>query len=584
MKLNMNLKGIFILTAVILVGSSCGGGKKNKSESVIIHELSDTDMLNPVTYSSADASYIMSNMFQSLISIDFKSLQVVPVLAVSRPLIEPRKEGGLLITYNIRPEARWDDGKPITAKDIEFTLKVIKNPKVDNARTKPYYEFIEDIKFYDNDPLKFTFICKEVYILAESSSGDFSVLPASVYDPKGLMSGFTIKQLNENAAALENDPKIIEFAKDFNSEKYQREKGSIVGSGPYAFDSWITGQKVVIKRKKSWWGDNVKTDKNMFFEANAPELVYQTINDQTTALVALKAGNLDVMHGIKAKDYVSLPNSKKITENYNLHTPMMMAYSYLGLNTRLPKFSDKKVRQALSHLVDVDKIIKTISYGMAVRVVGPIHPSKTTEYNTSLTPYTYDVELAKKMLAEAGWKDSNGDGTIDKTINGEKTEFKIDFTYNGGNDERKAVALMFQEEARKVGIEVNVVPQEWSIYLDNQKNHKFEMFYGAWISSPIPNDHKQIFHTESYNGGSNYVGFGNASSDALIDSIRIELNEPKRDAMNQRFQAILHEEVPYIFLSAPKEKIAIHKRFTNADASVMRPGFWEAGFKMDPNW
>ena len=188
------------------------------------------------------------------------------------------------------------------------------------------------------------------------------------------------------------------------------------------------------------------------------------------------------------------------------------------------------------------------------------------------------------MLAEAGWKDSNGDGTIDKTINGEKTEFKIDFTYNGGNDERKAVALMFQEEARKVGIEVNVVPQEWSIYLDNQKNHKFEMFYGAWISSPIPNDHKQIFHTESYNGGSNYVGFGNASSDALIDSIRIELNEPKRDAMNQRFQAILHEEVPYIFLSAPKEKIAIHKRFTNADASVMRPGFWEAGFKMDPNW
>lgn len=322
----------------------------------------------------------------------------------------------------------------------------------------------------------------------------------------------------------------------------------------------------------------------MFFEANAPELIYQTINDQTTALVALKAGNLDVMHGIKAKDYVSLPQSKKITENYNLHTPMMMAYSYLGLNTRLPKFSDKKVRQALAHLVDVDKIIKTISYGMAVRVVGPIHPSKTTEYNTSLTPYSYDVEMAKKMLAEAGWKDSNGDGTIDKTINGEKTEFKIDFTYNGGNDERKAVALMFQEEARKVGIEVNVVPQEWSIYLDNQKNHKFEMFYGAWISSPIPNDHKQIFHTESYNGGSNYVGFGNASSDALIDSIRIELNEPKRDAMNKRFQAILHEDVPYIFLSAPKEKIAIHKRFTNADASVMRPGFWEAGFKMDPNW
>jgi ABC-type transport system substrate-binding protein len=583
MKLNKSLKGILILTSAILISAGCGGGKKNNNPSVIVHELSDSDMLNPVTYSSADASYIMSNMFQSLISIDFKTLELIPVLAVSRPLIEQRKEGGLLITYNIRPEARWDDGKPITAKDMEFTLKVIKNPKVDNARIKPYYEFIDDIKFYDEDPLKFTFICKDVYILAEASSGDFSVLPPSIYDPKGLMSGFTIKQLNQDAAKLENDPKIIEFAKDFNSEKYQREKGSIVGSGPYAFESWITGQKVTLKRKKTWWGDNVKTNRNIFFEANAPELIYQTINDQTTALVALKAGNLDVMHGIKAKDFVALPQSKKITENYNLHTPTMLAYTYLGLNTRLPKFSDKKVRQAMAHLVDVEKIIKTITYGLAVRVVGPIHPSKAAEYNNDLVPYTYDLELAKKMLSEAGWKDSNGDGTIDKTINGEKTEFKIEFTYNGGNDERKAVALMFQEEARKVGIEVNVVPQEWSIYLDNQKNHKFEMFFGAWISSPLPNDHKQIYHTESYNGGSNYVGFGNAESDALIDAIRIELNEQKRNELNKKFQSILYDEVPYIYLYSPKEKIAIHKRFSNAEPSVMRPGFWEAGFKMDPN-
>jgi peptide/nickel transport system substrate-binding protein len=127
---------------------------------------------------------------------------------------------------------------------------------------------------------------------------------------------------------------------------------------------------------------------------------------------------------------------------------------------------------------------------------------------------------------------------------------------------------------------VNVLTQEWSVYLDNQKNHRFDMFVGSWAATPVPDDPKQIFHTESYNGGSNYVGFGDDKSDALIDSIRIELDEPKRNVLYKRLQQVLHDEVPYIFLFAPTERIAIHNRFSNADASVMRPGYWEAGFSV----
>ena len=136
---------------------------------------------------------------------------------------------------------------------------------------------------------------------------------------------------------------------------------------------------------------------------------------------------------------------------------------------------------------------------------------------------------------------------------------------NGGRqqpvDARRDAALIFKEAAREVGINVDVVPQEWSIYIDNQKKHNFEMYYGAWISGVGESDPKQIFHTESINGGSNYCYFGNAESDALIEALRSELDKDKRAYYYKALQAIIHDEVPYIFLSAPLERIAISKKF-----------------------
>ncbi len=183
-------------------------------------------------------------------------------------------------------------------------------------------------------------------------------------------------------------------------------------------------------------------------------------------------------------------------------------------------------------------------------------------------------------MLKPGWKDSNGNGTIDKVIDGQLTEFNITFTYNSGNDARRDAALIFKEAAREVGINVDVVPQEWSIYIQNQKNHNFEMYYGAWISSVGESDPKQIFHTESINGGSNYCYFGNAESDAIIEALRSELNKEKRAVYYKQLQAIIHEEVPYIHLSAPLERIAISKRFQPVQTTALRPGFQEETFRL----
>jgi len=572
---------LFITTISFIIFGSCSNEPKEitGSPDVTIHELSDCDMLNPTNYADAASGYIIKNIYQSLLEIDFKTLEMTPLLAESRPLMEKTPEGGLRITFTIRPEAKWDNGEPVKPSDVEFTLKVIKNPKVKDERIRPYYEFITDFITYPDEPRKFTIVCNEIYVLAEASSGDYAILPEYFYDPKGLMKNYTIKELTLNKDKYENDQKIAEFADSYNSEKRGREKEFISGCGAYTLEEWATGQRVVLKRKDNWWGDQLKSVNN-YFVASPPKIIYQTINDQTTALVALKAGNLDVMRSIKSKDFATITESKKVTDNFNTYTPMMLSYTYIGLNTRIPQLSDVKVRQAFSHLVDVDKQIKIIKYGQAQRIIGPIHPSKKAEYNTDIVPYDYNPEKAKLMLAEAGWKDTDGDGVLDKVVNGQKVQMNLEFTYNAGNDERKATALLLQEEARKIGININVVAQDWSVYTENLKNHKFQIFFGAFVQAPVPNDHKQIFHTESYNGSSNYTGFGNATSDALIDSIRVEMDEAKRAQMNKRFQVILHDDAPFIFLYSPTERIAIHKRFTNAEPSVMRPGYWEAGFTL----
>src|SRR3990172_4839533 len=126
------------------------------------------------------------------------------------------------------------------------------------------------------------------------------------------------------------------------------------------------------------------------------------------------------------------------------------------------------------------KIIHIIFYDLGERVTGPVHPSKTGAYNREILPFDFDPEKAKHLLSEAGWNDSNGDGTLDKVMDGKTEELILEFAYNAGNDERKGVGLIFQEEARKAGIRINVVARERSVYSNDLRNHRFEIYYGAW--------------------------------------------------------------------------------------------------------
>ena len=275
-----------------------------------------------------------------------------------------------------------------------------------------------------------------------------------------------------------------------------------------------------------------------------------------------------------------LQKDEDFQQLYNLSTPPFIAFSYIGMNMRSPKLSDNNVRKAMAHAYDVEFVIDEFTYGLAERTIGPFHPSQPY-YNKSIVPYDFNLEKSKALLDEAGWVDSDGDGVLDKVVEGEKQQLSLQFKYTPGSKTTESILLLFKENLKEIGVNLELVTREWTVFLDELDQHDFEMYIGSWVNDPGPNDPYQLWHTESYVGGSNYCGFGDADSDALIEAIQSEMDESKRNELYLQFQEVLHEEVPYIFTTSPKKKVAIHKRFPEADGKATRDGFVVRSFVLD---
>lgn len=551
---------------------SCKGSKSSKNE-IVAHELADPDKLLPYASTSANSTAIERFIFQKLIDWDYDKQEFVGMLAVARPTISDYGNG-LKLDYEIRPEAIWDNGSPITGHDVAFSFKAALNPKTNCEAIRPYLDFIADVIIDSMNPKKFSVISNQKYILVEEYSG-YWVLPEYIYDKDKIMRTFTIADFRDKKKqeTLKGDKDILRFADEFNSQKFSREKGFVVGSGPYEFEEWVTGSKLTLKKKKDWWGR--KTNDSFLKNYGIADVIkYKIINDWKTATTAIKGKELTVAKSVEFKIFNDLKQDEKFKENFYSYQPTAPQYYYIGINQSNPKLSDKAVRLALAHAVDKNQIISTLLYGLGTPVESMVQPDKKY-YNKNLKPYEYNLELAAKILDDAGWKDSDGDGIRDKVINGKKLNLEIQYKYNSGNDTRKNIGLIYKENLKKIGVELNIVAKEWTVFLEDTKKHDFEIYCGAWVGDPNVEDPKQIWHTESATGGSNYVSYGDAISDKMIDDIRSELNEAKRDALYLQFQEKVHKDIPYIFLFAPLERIAISKKYDQNTAKpyTVRPGF-----------
>jgi peptide/nickel transport system substrate-binding protein len=312
---------------------------------------------------------------------------------------------------------------------------------------------------------------------------------------------------------------------------------------------------------------------NHHFEAYPKRLIYEVINDFNTAYTAMKNEQLDFMFSTPIKPYIDLDDSPKFTENFVKSTPIMFGYQCIGMNHKDPILKDVKVRQALAYLTNVDQMIDKVFYNMAIRTVGSIQPN-TKYYNDTIKPYPYDVKMASKLLKEAGWADTDGDGFLDKVIDGKNTKFELKYFYNSGNPVREMIGLLIQKSYKQAGVNIIVQPLDWSLYLNELQKHNAQLWYQGWVSPPGLSDDKQIYHTSSAVDGSNYMSYGNAETDKLLEAIRVEMDENKRIELVKKWQVVQHEELPYIYLYVQRYRNIIHKRFKGVMESSIYPGIW----------
>jgi peptide/nickel transport system substrate-binding protein len=526
---------------------------------MVRHFLSDPENFNPYTSNDSGASTVNNFLLESLLYPENTPPYALKgMLAVDYPTISEDK---LSYTFKLREGIHFADGKPMTADDVLFSMKTIQNPRVLAPHLRNYYSAIKDVVQHDKRTI--TFVCNKRYFRNDISLGSFDILPRHFYDPDGLLDPVKIQSLIDGS--WETGPhkdRVNRFAEQFN-QNYNRKS---LGSGPYTIADWendvSTGQKVVLTRNEKYWGKDIE---NIPPPGYVDKIVFKIINNTDAAFIELTNGNLD-RYALRPLEFKDKSWSPEFMDRFMKGINYSSGYTYIGWNNAHPLFKDKKVRKALTHLTNRGSLVKNLLFGLGEAVESPIHKFRP-EYNHDLESYDFDPDTALKLLEEAGWKDTDADGILDKEIDGVRTPFKFEFLVNSGNQIRKDIALSVQYELQDIGISCEVRELDWTIFLERIKNKNFDACTLGWTDSlRFPPDAYQIWHSSQVEGtGSNFISFINKEVDQILEDYRQEFDMDKRIEMYRRFQEILHEEQPYTFLWKSRVATAYSRRFAGVN-------------------
>ena len=525
-----------------------------KGDWIIRQVMSDAEKINPIVTNDATASGIMLYIFENLLEIDRVTYELKPLIAKSLPEIS---EDHLTYTFELKENVTFSDGAPLTGEDIIFTVKVIKNPFSDAQALRNYFNDVKSVELVDGNKYKVKFIMSKPYFRAIYSIGDLEIIPKHILDLDNLNDKFTWTELEAAQKSFDSKtfPEMQRFADFINSQEVSRDAKYVVGSGPYILDKWITGQSVTLKRNENYWN---KSELPHYPD----KLIFKTIKDQNAAVVAAKNKEIDEMQVIQPVDFVE---NVKNPEDYKLRKALVIepSYNYIAWNNSSQLFSDKRVRWAMSYAINRKDIIDKIVYGMGTPIQSHVF-LKSKYLNTNLPEIPYDINKAKQLLTEAGWKDTDGDGIIDKVIDGKKVDFKFTFT-NNTNPKRKKVILILIEQLRQIGIEASIQEYEWSVFLDKIKKHQYDACFAGWQLSVTPDDPYQIFHsTQAVGEGSNYFSYDNPASDKLLEENRVEFDDVKRKEILDKWQKIVYDDQPVTFLWSEPVRYLYSDRYNNA--------------------
>ncbi|MEW6161962.1 MAG: peptide-binding protein [Nitrospirota bacterium] len=513
----MSARYILIFTLIIvLISCSCTREPEVKNPNTItIGFLADAKRLLPLLASDSASGDISGLIYNGLTKYD-KNIKITGDLAESWEI----SPDGLKITFNLRKGVKWHDGVEFTADDVMFTYKTVIDPKVPTPYSSNYGP-VEKAEVLDKYTIKVTY--KEPYAPALESWG------------MGII------------------PKHILEGKDITAEKYNRNP---IGTGPYRLKEWVTGQKIVLEAFNDYFEGRPKIDK----------YVARVIPDAATMFLELKFGGIDFM-GLTPPQYKLQANTKFFNKYFQKFRYPSFGYTYLGYNQLDPKFSDRRVRQALTYAINKKDIIDGVLLGYGIPCTGPF-PPESWAYNSEIKDLEYDPEKARMLFAQTGWKAGKG-GFLEK----DGKPFSFTVLVNQGNEARLKTAQIIKENLKRVGIDMNIRVLEWQAMLHEFIDKKrFEAVIMGWALSRDP-DAYDIWHSSKTREGEfNFISYKNEEVDRLLLLGRRTFDIEKRRKIYHRIHEILADGQPYTFLYVPDALPVLHKRFKGVEKAPL--GIW----------
>jgi len=446
-------------------------------------------------FNSNTAGILAAQVVEGLVEYD-QNFKPVPSLA-ERWDASP---DGKTITFHLRRDVKWHDGKPFTSADVQYTvLEVIK--KV-NPRAGTAYKAVEAVDTPDAYTAVFRLSEPSPAIWSVLSSAEASILPRHLY---------------EGSSPLSNP---------WNSK--------LVGTGPYVFKEWVRGEYVLLERNPGYW----KKDRPY-----ASRIRFRTIPDPGARAAALEAGEVhytpfSAVPPADVQRLKKLPNIRVETGGYGTFVPMF----FFDFNLDRPQFKDKRVRAAFAHAIDRQALADRVWYGFAKPATGPIPSSHAELYTAEVTQYAFDPKKAEALLEEAGLK-RGADGV----------RLRITHHTMPYGDLFKRAGEFLRESLKQVGVDLHLVNLDLAPFLRQIYGERDFDTYSTYYSAGADPQFGVLrrYWSKSIQKGvawSNGPGYTNPKADKLIEASFTEIDPRKRREQLVQLQKIAQDDLPSVNL------------------------------------
>lgn len=448
------------------------------------------------------SSKLFGYQFESLIGRNGLTLAPEPGLAERAEVSDDK----LTFTFTLDEAARWSDGRPVTADDVIWTFHAIMNPGHLTGPHKVGLDRFEDPVKLDERTVQFK--AKEVHWNNLWYVGGMQILPAHWWKDQ-----------------------------DFNKVNFEFP----VVSGPYKIAKLNEPNSVILEKRADYWAaEDPRGEGGLNFE----QLEFLFYPERDLAYDNFRAGNFDLFAVYTARRWAAETDGEAFQNNWIVKQGIANAnpvgFQGFAMNMRREKFQDRRVRRALAHLLNRERMNATLMFNQ-YELTASYFPDLYPESNPHAL-VGFDLEQARALLKEAGWA-VNEKGRLAK----DGQEFVINFLTRSADADR--FLLIYREALEQVGIQLKIDRKDWSAWAKDMDDYNFDMTWAAW-GAGVFKDPESMWHSKYRDqpSGNNITGFANAEVDAKIDSIKGEFDVEKRHEVVREIDAMLVAETPYILL------------------------------------